>query len=524
MNRNLFASAAPPRPADLVTNHAGGAAFAVDARAQLAQYVVTGTFQNTFYAKASDDLTRVVNMALEVDTPFLARLAVYGRERGHMKDAPALLLALLSGLDPVLFTRVFPRVVTDTKMLRNFVQAVRSGVTGRRSLGSGPKARVADWLNGASERALVNGTIGNDPSLADVIRLARPKPADAQREALYRWVIGKPVDAAALPALVRELEAFRQAPSETKVPGVEFRLVDQYLSKEQWKDVARTASWQMTRMNLNTFSRHGVFSDAELVRVVADRLADPAEVARSRVLPYQLLAAYRFAGADVPRRVLDALHAALDLAVANVPVLPGRVALFPDVSGSMRDPITGKGTATPSKVSCLDVAALMTASVLARNPDAIVIPFADEVREVKLSARDSVLTNAEKLAAVQGGGTAVSLPLRKLIEMGERVDAVIYASDNESWQDRDGAYTPKLDARGTSTATQVAWDRYKRISPDAKLVAIDVTPNTSVQARNALDTLNVGGFSDAVWAVIGAFLRGDTSGAGLVSAIEAVEL
>ena len=97
--------------------------------------------------------------------------------------------------DPALFRAVFNRVVDNGKMLRTFVQVIRSGATGRKSLGSAPKAMVQTWLNGASDRALLQANIGNDPSLADVIRMVHPKPETREREALYAWIVGRPCEA-----------------------------------------------------------------------------------------------------------------------------------------------------------------------------------------------------------------------------------------------------------------------------------------------------------------------------------------
>ena len=42
-----------------------------------------------------------------------------------------------------------------------------------------------------------------------------------------------------------------------------------------------------------------------------------------------------------------------------------------------------------------------------------------------------------------------------------------------------------------------------------KLVCIDLQPYTTVQAPERSDILNVGGFSDAVFSVVAAFLAGD---------------
>jgi 60 kDa SS-A/Ro ribonucleoprotein len=55
-----------------------------------------------------------------------------------------------------------------------------------------------------------------------------------------------------------------------------------------------------------------------------------------------------------------------------------------------------------------------------------------------------------------------------------------------------------------------------------KLVCIDLQPYTTVQAPERDDILNVGGFSDAVFTVVAAFLNDDTN--RFVTEVEAVEL
>jgi 60 kDa SS-A/Ro ribonucleoprotein len=516
MHKNIFA---PARPPDVGANLAGGVAYEMAPQAALAQYVLTGCFNSTYYADATQDTQRIVDLANQVEPLFLAQLAVYGREKGYMKDAPALLVAVLSVRSSELFRAVFDRVIDNPKMLRNFVQVIRSGVVGRKSLGSGPKAAVARWLNGASVATLVNGSVGNDPSLADVVRLARPNAPDTEREALYGWLIGKVPKDGELPQLVRDLSRFLENPEGAQVPKVDFRLVDSKLTDAQWNRIAADAPWQMTRMNLNTFQRHRVFEDPAMVRLIADRLANADLIRSARVFPYQLLAAYQAATANqLPGPVVDALHDALEHAVANVPAVPGRVAVFPDVSGSMGHAVTGSRKGSTTTVRCVDVAALVAATILRRNPDAIVMPFEQHVVDVIVEPRDTIISNAKRLAAVGGGGTACSAPLRRMIERGLAADLLIYVSDNESWFD--GLATP--DARRTQS--QQAWLEYKRRHLQAKLVCIDLTPNTTVQVRSAPDVLNVGGFSDHVFELVERFQRGDLAGDGLVAAVREVNV
>ncbi|CAN5426692.1 hypothetical protein BH20ACI3_BH20ACI3_29730 [soil metagenome] len=65
-----------------------------------------------------------------------------------IKDMPALLCAVLSVEDRALLNAVFPRVIDNSKLLRNSVQIMRSaGVVGRKSLGSAPKRLVRKCLD-----------------------------------------------------------------------------------------------------------------------------------------------------------------------------------------------------------------------------------------------------------------------------------------------------------------------------------------------------------------------------------------
>lgn len=512
-NKKIFKSA---RPADVTQNRAGGVAYAMSDQAALTQYVMTGTFSNTFYADAEEDVERILELATSIEPEYLAKLAVFARERGYMKDAPALLVAVLATRAPKLCATVFDRVIDNSRMLRNFVQIVRSGVTGRKSLGTAPKRLVANWLLAASDRELLNA-VGQSPSIGDVIKLARPKPKEAVREAMFGYLIGK-VDGRSneLPMAVHKFEAFKAGESDA-VPNVDFRLLTALpLTNEQWRAIARNASWQMTRMNLNTFGRHGVFEDRELTRIIVDRLRDRAQIEKARVFPYQLLAAYLNAGDAVPKGVTEALIDAAEIAVANVPVIEGRVFVFPDVSGSMRSPVTGRRGGGTSKMRCVDVAGLVAACVLRRNPQAEVIPFEqDVVTSLRLSPRDSIMTNAEKLAAVGGGGTNCSAPLAALNKQQAAGDVAIYVSDNESW----------VDSRSDrNTATMVEWQKFRARNPRAKLACIDIQPNATVQARSADDVLNVGGFSDAVFDALAAFVRGELAGDAWLKKVERVSL
>ena len=492
-NTTLFSSVRGPMlPAATTHNQAGGLAYARKPQAALALYAATGCFNGTFYASAETQLDMVLTLCRQVEPGFVARTAIYARQTAHMKDMPALLLASLSVRDREAFAAAFPRVVDNGRMLRNVVQILRSGRVGRKSLGSQPKRLVREWLERASVAQIMGAAIGNAPSLADVIKMVHPKPADAEREALYAWVIGKQWDASTLPEQVRAYEAFKRDPAGP-LPDLPFQYYTSLpLTHSHWKALAMNASWQSLRQNLNHFARHGVFEDIDVLRKVAAKLSDANEIRRARVFPYQLLTAFQ-ATSKLPGVIGAALQDAMEVATRNVPALQGDVVVAVDVSGSMASPVTGYRKGSTTATRCVDAAALVAACIQRTHPGARVMPFDTDVRELRLNPRDSVMTQAQQLAKLCGGGTNVSAPLAKLNRERAKVDLLVLVSDNESWRDTRG---------GGATETMRQWEKIKARCPQAKLVCIDLQPVATSQSVERNDVLHVGGFSDAVFDLI----------------------
>src|ERR1700690_3100063 len=513
-NKTLFASLRDALiPQTNTVNSEKAPAYALEQKQALAQYAATGCFGRTFYATADEQLTRVLELCDAVDPGFVARVAIYSRTQSFMKDMPALLCAWLSAREPRLHESVFARVIDNARMLRTYVQILRSGVVGRKSLGTAPKRLVREWLASRDEEVLFGSSAGQNPSLSDIVKMVHPKPGGPKREAFYGYMLGRPHDANALPKLVMQFEQFK-AGEARDVPDLPFMLLSALpLAQKDWAIIAKNASWQTTRMNLNTFARHGVFEEPGLASLIAARLRDAGGIQRARGLPYQLLAAYQNCDAAVPEEVRNALQDALELAVANVPSIEGQVVVCPDVSGSMASPITGHRPGSMTTVHCVDVAALVAASVLRKNQTTTVLPFEQKVVPVDLNSRDSVMTNAGRLAAIGGGGTNCSAPVRLLNQRKAKADLVIFVSDNESWVDQ---------GRGRGTALLAEWSEFRHRNPKARLVCLDLQPNQTTQAAERADILNIGGFSDQVFEVISAFAAGQLEADHWIARIEAV--
>jgi 60 kDa SS-A/Ro ribonucleoprotein len=190
-------------------------------------------------------------------------------------------------------------------------------------------------------------------------------------------------------------------------------------------------------------------------------------------------------------------------------------------------PATGwQGRGRSTKMRCVDVAALFAAAILRRNPDSIIVPFDTRSYSAKIDPSDSILSLAERLSKYGGGGTDCSIPLREANQRysKRKFAGIVLVSDNESWIN---AGRPFGFGYNGSTGVMTEWESFKKTQQkngvaDPKLICIDIAPYGHTQAPDRADILNIGGFSDAVFTVVSAFLESDQ--ARFVREVESVEL
>ena len=195
----------------------------------------------------------------------------------------------------------------------------------------------------------------------DVVDLVHPTPALEGQGALFEHAIDrrhnrdKPIPASlavlrrhaelmALPLNARRaLFDSPDAVDTLRAAGMTWESVAGWLqgplTAPVWEALIPVMGYQALLRNLRNFDQAGVRD--EVAATVAAKLADPAEVARSRQLPMRFLSAYRSAPS---LRWSWALEQALGHSLANVPVLPGRTLVLVDTSGSMRGALSRNGS------------------------------------------------------------------------------------------------------------------------------------------------------------------------------------
>ena len=115
------------------------------------------------------------------------------------------------------------------------------------------------------------------------------------------------------------------------------------LGTAEWTAIARRAPWQMTRMNLNTFARHGVFAQPGMTELIADRLRDPtgdcegpcvSVPADGRLTPW-------LRQGKIPQMFVTLCRMRWKSRPRTFRRSRARFMSCPDVSGSMQSPVTG---------------------------------------------------------------------------------------------------------------------------------------------------------------------------------------
>jgi hypothetical protein len=271
--------------------------------------------------------------------------------------------------------------------------------------------------------------------MADVIDVIHPKPVDAAQAALFKYLLDErhhrdgnadsvPLIAARKAwyaasdavkvASLRDGSAFKQAGLtwENALSELKERLGERAV----WDAMAPHLPYMAALRNLRNMDEAGI--SASQARKLADRLADPAEVARSRQLPYRFLSAYLEAPSD---RWKQALEDAMNLSLPSVPELPGRTLVLVDTSASM----DSLSYSAKSKVTPAMAAGLFGAVLAQRNPGRVdLFGFADGVFEHRVRRGQGALSAAKELVArigEVGHGTEMTASVRKTFKGHDRI-------------------------------------------------------------------------------------------------------
>ncbi|AEI45660.1 TROVE domain-containing protein [Paenibacillus mucilaginosus] len=444
-------------------NHEGYAVHTRSLEEQYLQTLLTNTMGGTFYADGGELLEDAHRMHREMaqhDPQFMARALVFARSEGFMRLQPLYGLAVLSGIRPDLFARAFHGVVRIPSDLADFLTILRG--LGRGQGGRAVKRQVNRFLSGVTEYwALKYNGRGRGYSLGDAIATAHPKPADEKQRTLFRYLRGKETDLSLLPQIAA-LEELKRAGSEAEQLHWigEGRLPYETVTGaiQPTRAIWEALLYQMPQFallrHLNALDRSGVFGSPEHLRYAVGRLTDREALERSRILPFRFAAAFRQVGHPELR---DALRAAVDHTFDALPDLPGRTAVFLDISGSMNG-------------EYLQTGSVFALALYKKTQGASIFWLFDtEVVDPRPSRYDSILGQAEQIHT--RGGTDTGSPVRRLTREKQHVDRIIIITDEQQnsgspfYRDLQ-AYRAKVNPEAQAFIVDIAPYRHAMVPPE----------------------------------------------------------
>lgn len=434
------ATGASPIRTDIIptgVTHEGAPGYARDTKSELFLLAVANMVgEQTFYENADERDNRYAGLVHQVavaDPDWMGRFLAWLRGDANMRSASlvgaleaakAMVAAGVPGARQVVAS-VLRRADEPGEALAYWTS--RHG----RAIPKPVKRGVADAIGRLyTEYGLLKyDTASKGFRFADVIDLVHPAPAGPWQGDLFRVALERRHNRdEALPDSLPMLAANAELRAEAADNPQALLDVDRLREAGMtWEDVLSLAGTRLDKAsvwtamipamgymallrNLRNFDQAGV-SDTVAAQV-AERLADPDQVARSRQFPFRFLAAYRNAPSLRWGHALDkALTASLD----NVPELPGRTLVLVDRSGSMFGRMSSR-----SELTSADAAAVFGSAVALRNPGrADLVEFGTGSNPIPVKVGDSLLRTVDRFTNL--GGTQTAEAVRRGYDGHDRV-------------------------------------------------------------------------------------------------------
>lgn len=541
----------PGREAVMKKNRAGGYTFTVTPMEQVRRFLILGSEGGTYYASEREmtrENAKAVSALLESDPDAVVNAIVDVSHRGlaPKNDAAIFALALASVSKNVLARqlacRALPKVCRIPTHLFSFVQY-------RETLGGGwgraLTRAVRAWYTEQSPVQLTTNVIKyqsrNGWSHRDILRLAHPIPKNNLQRAVFdaicqpepdkdrlgpkqadgsKPIRGKshgweelranPVVDGWLKLRALNLAGDGDKSAEHLAPGIirAYRLQREMVptqlltQKNVWDALLPNLGYTALIRNLGTLSKCGLLvPHSEAATFVRTKLADAEALQKSRLHPFTILLALKTYSSGHGHRgkstwnpvatVVDALNDAFYAAFHNVKPTGKRFILGIDVSGSMTGQIQG------SNITSAEAAAAMAMVTARTEAEYEIMGFDHGLRDLKITARDSLADVLRKTGINNGGGTDCSLPVKYCLERKLKVDATLIYTDNETWH-------------GPEHSATVLTKYRREIGVPMKLglVAFTATDGTVADSSDP-GSMNFVGLDASLPQAIAAFITGD---------------
>ncbi len=515
-----------PLTPDQVKNSAGGYVWQTSSAQQLDRFLILGTEGGSYYAserKLTMENANTIKAFIESGNGkyVVERVVTISEEGRAPKNDPAIfVLAMVAKYGDTEARRAafdaLPRVARIGTHLFQFAEYLKGLQAGWGRL---CRRAISEWYTEKDENKLAYQLVKyrqrDGWSHRDMLRLAHPTPKGDVQTNTFRWVtqgLEKVENTEALPALIGAFEQAQKATTAQEIVGLiethnlpREAIPTQFLNNTSvWEALLHTGrGMPMTAMirNLGKMTSMGLLSPMSAnSKAVTARLRDQDIIRKARVHPISVLGAmmtYKngkgFRGSlswSPVATICDALETAFYNSFNNIEPTGQNWLLGVDVSGSMTwGDIAGMPNITPN------VASAVMAMVTARSEENYhIMGFADQFRELGITASDSLEGAINKTRSMSFGSTDCSLPMIYARERKIEVNNFVVYTDSETW-------------RGNHAATELRNYR-KAMGIPAKLIVVAMMANSfSLADPNDPGMIDMVGFSTSTPQAMAEFAR-----------------
>jgi 60 kDa SS-A/Ro ribonucleoprotein len=478
------------REAEMIQGRSGGYMFKAGLWQTLRRCLLIGTAQSTYYAgkqELTNEFVDVLEQAIAENPERVAAEIVYASDGRAIKNSASIFALVLLSMGEAAeakqaFQKIFPKVVRTASHFYEWLSYTKSV----RGFGKMVRAAGQGWLARENVKELAYQLLKYQQrqgfSHRDALRLFHVKPPTEEHNQLFQWVtqgwenLPKTAPSEAL-SQIWWYEWLKRHPEQSHEAIAKGRLTHEMaapvgkMDKQAWQLLFNDMPIGAMLRNLGSLTELGVlrFDHRKNLDKVERVLNSRDHLRKGRIHPIDVLKALKTyqSGGKLGRsqktweaipRIVDILENALELSF-DVLQPTGKVFLHAiDVSGSM-----SYYSVSSIGLTCCEIATTMALATAKAEKNYVIRGFAENFRDLNISAQDSFSSAIAKANNQNFGGTDASVAYDWMIKHKFKADVVCFWTDCESWA-------------GRRHPSQALAEYRRKVNPNVKAVYVTLAP------------------------------------------------
>lgn len=468
-----------------VINHMGSSAFKEKDEFELASLVLTSFAENMYYENFDSQYSRMEDLISKIDSKFAAQLAIYSRDKFHMRSMSHVVASILADKNLTSnkdwATNFYNKIIMRPDDMSEIMALYWKD--NKRPLPNALKRGFKNAFDKFDDYQIKKYKMNKRTiKLVDIINLVRPKPLDKNRAAINALITGESAIAETWESKLSEAGQGNKTKAEKDTA-----------KKEAWIDLIKSGKIGYFALLRNL---RNILKDApEVIDKAYELLTNEKMIRKSKVLPFRYISAYKalqeYTGENLNKlvrfeysdnnndvqKLIKGLNEALNISVKNLPLLKGNSIILSDNSGSMTgDRHNGSAISAMSNIKTADISNLFALLFWTRCENTSIGLFGDRLINPtdKLDRKKSILDNFdilnnETFKCGLSTETGIFDIFNELIKNKRTdVDRIIVFSDCQI-----GTNCMWYDTRGNQGSDfNKLYNKYKKINPDFNMYSI----------------------------------------------------